>query len=136
MNFKRFIIVMALLAVVALSLGCTSNTAPQDKSMDAANATADRILNSFNAGNYTDFSMNFSPAMLSAANESWFNTARSSLQSKYGMYVSRAPMPTGGTAQGYNIYSYDSHFEKGNFALQLTMNTTDVWRVEGIYFGQ
>ena len=101
--------------------------------MDAANATVDRILNSFNSGNYSEFSANFSSAMLSAVNETRFNSIRSGIQSKYGKYVSRSS-PTGGTAQGYNIYIYPSHFEKGDLKLQLTMNTTNVWTVEGLYF--
>jgi hypothetical protein len=134
MRFKSFIIIIMLVAVVALTLGCTSSSNTSGTAMNAANATADRILNSFNTGNYADFSANLSPTMLSAANASWFNTTRAALQSKYGNYLSRAPVPTAGAEQGYNIYLYNSNFEKGNFTLQLTMNTTNVWRVEGIFF--
>lgn len=133
-NTKNFIFVLALITIVAFFLGCVSNTSTKGSSMDAANVTVDRILNSFNTGNYTEFSANFSSAMISAMNETSFNTLRSGIQSKYGKYISRSPMPTGGTAKGYNIYIYVSHFEKGNVNLQLTMNTTDIWRVEGLFF--
>lgn len=133
-NIKSFIIILALISAVTFFLGCASNTATHGPSMDAANVTIDRILDSFNTGNYTEFSANFSSAMISGLNETSFNTLRSGIQSKYGKYVSRSPIPTGGTVQGYNIYLYACHFEKSDVNLQLTMNTTDVWRVEGLYF--
>lgn len=141
-NTKNFIFVLALITIVAFFMGCVSNTSTKESSMDAAkgssmdaaNVTVDRILNSFNTGNYTEFSANFSSAMISAMNETSFNTLRSGIQSKYGKYISRSLMPTGGTAKGYNIYIYASHFDKGNVNLQLTMNTTDIWKVEGLFF--
>jgi hypothetical protein len=135
MYFKSFIIVTLLLTVVAMTLGCTSSsTTTSGAAMNAANVTADRILNSFNTGNYNEFSTNFSPAMMAAMNQSQFNATWDSIQLKYGNYQSRDPVPTAGVVQGYNVYMYKSYFEKGNFTLQLTMNTTNVWQVEGMFF--
>jgi hypothetical protein len=135
MHFKSLIIVAVLVAVVAMTLGCTSSsTNTSGTAMNAANVTADRILNSFNTVNYNEFSANFSPTMLAATNQSWFNATQNSIQAKYGNYQSRDPVPTAGVVQGYNVYMYKSYFEKGNFTLQITMNTTNVWQVEGIFF--
>lgn len=134
--------VAAILAVAAFSLSSTYNNASQGTSINAAsaeanaaaNATADRVLNSLDTDNYTEFLVNSSPAVLSAMNENLFDTVRNDIRSKYGSYVSRDPLPTLVTGQGNNKYLYNSHFENGDLTLVLSMNTTNVWRVEGIGF--
>lgn len=135
MSLKELIVVISIVAVAALFLGCTSSTpnTTNGAAMDAANATADRVLNSFNMGSYSDFSANFSPAMISVMNQSQFNEFRNAIQSQYGNYTSRVPVPTTTAAQGDNVYVYKSNFEKGNITLTLAMNTTNVWSVDGLY---
>jgi hypothetical protein len=135
MSLKDLIVVISIVALVALFLGCTSSTSNNTNgaAMNAANVTADKILNSLNTGNYNEFSGNFSTAMSSVMNQSQFSDYRNDFQSEYGNYTSRAPVPTTTVAQGDNVYLYKSSFEKGNITLELAMNITDVWRVDGLY---
>ncbi|HEY3422774.1 MAG TPA: hypothetical protein VGK13_06405, partial [Methanocellaceae archaeon] len=61
-----------MLIGMLLVSGCTQNATPSQESISAANVTADRVLQSFNDGNYANFSMNFSSPMLQGINQSRF----------------------------------------------------------------
>jgi len=125
--------ILVLFAAVALS-GCTG-AGPSQSSTDAANVTADRILTSFNSGNYSSFSTNFSSAMQSGANASWFADTRASMLSQFGKFVSRSPaLPQVTSSQGYNVYVYNAQFENGTLTIQVVMNQTNAYTVEGLSF--
>ncbi len=102
--------------------------------MDAANVTADRMLNAINTGDYAEFTQNFSSTMKSAVNENRFNEIKSNTTNAYGKYVSRAPVPTATSVQGYNVFLYDCQFEKSKVTVQFTMSPSDVWTVEGFFY--
>jgi hypothetical protein len=123
-----FICVFIAVCGCALNPGVSSPAA-----IDAANVTADRILNSINSGNYSDYSMNFSEIMMAQVNESQFNYTRSVVQDTFGNYVSRSG-PVTSVVQGYNVFVYNCTFTKGYVNFQLTMNLTDPYRVEGVFF--
>ncbi len=132
MSLKWFSFIV--LCAALMLCGCVSSGAPSQDAMDAANVTADRMFSSFNTGDYAAFSLNFSDAMRSGINESGFHAICGSLSEEYGRYLSRSPSPRAGTVQGYNVFLYDCQFERGNLTIQLTMNASDVWRVEGLFF--
>jgi hypothetical protein len=134
MRHDRYIIIAALVAVILVSMGCVSAGKPSQQAMDAANVTADRMLNAINAGDYEGFTQNFSSTMRSAVGENRFNEIKSNMTDAYGKYVSRAPIPTTTTVQGYNVFLYDCQFEKSKVTVQLAMNPSDVWAVEGFYY--
>jgi hypothetical protein len=125
---------MALAAIIVVSAGCISAGKPSQQAMDAANVTADRMLNAINIGDYTQFTQNFSSTMKSAVDENRFNEIHRNMTGAYGKYVSRAPVPTATTVQGYNVFLYDCRFEKSNVTVQFTMNPSDVWTVEGFFY--
>jgi hypothetical protein len=126
--------VMALVSIILISAGCVGGSAPQKPAMDAANATVDRMLDAVNAGDYAAFTQNFSAPMKSAVDQGRFNAIVANMTETKGKYVSRAPVPTAATQQGYNIFIYDCQFENGKWAVQLTMNASDAWAVEGFYY--
>ncbi len=132
MRCDRFIIIAAL-AVIVTASGCVAGTPPQE-AMDAANVTADRMLAALNESDYAAFTLNFSSTMKSAVDEKKFNEIKNDMDNKFGQFVSRAPVPAGGSTGGYNIFVYDCQFEKGNAAVQFTMNQSDVWTVEGFFY--
>src|SRR5271157_1178726 len=135
MHINRLSFAMAVLvltAAVALS-GCTGGS-PSQSSTDAANAAADRILTSFNSGNYSSFSTNFSAAMLSSANESWFTGTRTGMLSQYGKYVSRSSDPQTTVSLGDNIFVYSCQFEQVKLNLKLMLNASDLRTVDGVLF--
>lgn len=130
--------VFALLLIVTLAAagaGCTSQTVqpPQD-AMDAANATADQMFPALNSGEYIVFTQNFSPTMKSAMNESYFNKMIGQMAGQYGRYISRSPVPQASVVGNYNVFVYQCQFEKTKLNVQLTMNKTDVWKVEGFFY--
>ncbi len=130
--------VFALLLIVTLAAagaGCVSQTVqpPQD-AMDAANATADRMFPALNSGEYIVFSQNLSAPMKAAMNESYFNKMIGQMSGQYGRYVSRSPTPQASVVGDYNIFVYQCQFEKTKLNVQLTMNKTDVWKVEGFFY--
>ena len=130
--------IFALLLIVALAAaitGCASPAAlpPQD-AMDAANVTADTMFPALNSGDYGIFSQNFSPAMNAAMNESSFNELLGTLAGKYGKYKSRSASPSAAVVGDYNVFVYTCQFEKSQVNLQLTMNKTNVTRVEGFFY--
>lgn len=130
--------VFALLIIVTLvfvAMGCASPAPqpPQD-AMDAANATADRMFPELNNAEYIVFSQNFSAPMKAAMNESRYNQEMGKISGQYGRYVSRSSAPSAAVVGDYNVFVYQCKFEKGGLNLQLTMNKTDVWKVEGFYY--
>ena len=131
MRYINLLLVVVLAAVVC---GCASGEKPSQPAMDAANVTADRMFNALNTGDFVAFSENFSPAMTSAVNQTEFNIIAGKLSGQYGKYVSRSPVPSASVTQGYNVFLYDCQFEKGKLTLQLTMNSSNVTRVEGFFY--
>lgn len=130
--------VFALLIIVMLAAagaGCASQTVqpPQD-AMDAANATADKMFPTLNSGEYIVFSQNFSAPMKAAMNESYFNKMIGQMSGQYGRYISRSPTPQASVVGDYNVFVYPCQFEKTKLNVQLTMNKTDVWKVEGFFY--
>ena len=134
MRHDRYLTIAALAAVIMISMGCIAGGKPSQQAMDAANVTADRMLNAINAGDYAQFTQNFSSTIKSAVDENRFNVIKSNMTGAYGKYVSRAPVPTATSVQGYNVFLYDCQFEKSNVTVQFTMNPSDVWAVEGFFY--
>jgi len=122
-------------ALIVAIAGCTSPAAlpPQD-AMGAANATADSMFPALNSGEYVVFSQNFSPPMKAAMNESSFNKMIGTVAGQYGKYESRSATPSASVVGDYNVFVYQCQFEKAKLNLQLTMNKTDVYRVEGFFY--
>jgi hypothetical protein len=130
--------VFALLLIVMLAVagtGCTSQTVqPPQNAMDAANATADTMFPALNSGEYAVFSQNLSATMKSAMNESYFNKMIGQMSGQYGRYISRSAVPQASVVGDYNVFVYPCQFEKTKLNVQLTMNKTDVWKVEGFFY--
>ncbi len=133
MRYDRFIIIAAL-AVIMVSAGCVSLETPPQGAMDAANVTADRMLNAVNDDDYAAFTRNFSSTMKSAVDQDRFNQIKSNMTELFGKYVSRAPAPAAASAGGYNVFIYNCQFEKRNATVQFTMNQSDIWTVEGFFY--
>lgn len=134
MQYKSLCGIFILALLVALASGCISGGKPSQEAMDAANSSADRILTSFNSGSYADFSNNYSAPMLAALNESAYNGLRQTILAKYGNYTSRSSEPQVTMKPGYNVFVYDCKFEKNRLSLTVTMNATDIYKVEGLWY--
>jgi hypothetical protein len=133
-EINNYIVILIFTCMFIAVCGCTQNPGVSSPAaIDAANVTADRILNSINSGNYSDYSKNFSDTMMAQVNESQFNYTRSVVQDTFGNYVSRSG-PVTSVIQGYNVFVYNCTFTKGYVKFQLTMNITDPSRVEGVFF--
>lgn len=133
---KRLLITgTAGLAVVlcALFSGCIFNQPPSQQATDAANTSAEALFQSFNTGDYNQFSANMSLPMKKSFNESSFMGIRDQVRSKYGNYVSKSA-PQGSVIQGYDNFVYDCAFEKGALKIRLVTNTTEPGTVEGLWF--
>jgi len=111
-----------------------SSGKPSQQALDVANASVDRILAALNNGSYADFSANFSPTMLSAVDESKFNSTRSGMLSQYGKYVSRSSDPQTTVSLGDNIFVYSCQFEQVKLNLKLMLNASDLRTVDGVLF--
>jgi hypothetical protein len=130
----NYIVIGMFICVFIAVCGCASNsTVSSPAAIDAANAAADRVLSSINSGSYSEYSMNFSDAMIAQVNESQFNYTRSAVQDMFGNYVSRSG-PTSSVIQGYDVFIYNCTFTKGYVNFQLTMNINDPYKVEGVFF--
>ena len=121
------------IALCLLTSGCIFNETPPTEATYAANKTAERVFQSFNTGDYSQFSMNFSDRLKSGINESSFSGMRNQILDKYGNYTSKAA-PQGSVIQGYNNFVYDCSFEKGTMKIRLVMNTTNPSLVDGLWF--
>ncbi|WP_424358453.1 DUF3887 domain-containing protein [Methanocella sp. MCL-LM] len=126
---------MSILAIILILIisGCIFNQAPPQEAFDAANATAETLFQSFNTGDYGQFSANMNPLLKRGINESSFADMRSQIQSKYGNYTSK-PAPQGSVINGYNNFFYDARFEKGTLKIRLVMNSTELSTVDGLWF--
>ena len=127
-GFSSLAVVLCL-----LTSGCIFNGTPSTEATDAANKTAESIFQSFNTGDYGQFSLNMSDRLKSGINESSFSGIRGQIQDKYGNYTSKAA-PQGSVIQGYNNFVYDCSFEKGTLKIRLVMNTTSPSLVDGLWF--
>ena len=132
-RFLPFGIIGLVVAICALLSGCIFNETPPPEATIAANETAETIFQSFNTGDYTQFSMNMSDKLKSGINESSFSAIRSQVRDKYGNYTSKSA-PQGSVIQGYNNFVYDCRFEKGTLKIRLVMNTTKPSVVGGLWF--
>lgn len=128
-----YVIISLIVALCLLTSGCIFNETPTREATVAANETAETIFQSFNTGDYGQFSMNLSDRLKSGINESSFSGMREQIQTKYGNYTSKAA-PQSSVIQGYNNFVYDCHFEKGTLKIRLVMNTTEPRIVDGLWF--
>ncbi len=134
MRYNIFALLLILMLAVA-GAGCaTQSVQPPQDAMNAANVTADQMFPALNSGEYVVFTQNFSPVMKAAVNESYFNKMIGQMSSQYGRYVSRSPTPQASVVGDYNVFVYQCQFEKTKLNVQLTMNKTDVWKVEGFFY--
>lgn len=131
-NVYALLLIVALVAAIA---GCaTQAPQPPQDAMNAANSTADSMFPALNSGEYIVFSQNFSPAMKAAFNESSFNQMIGAMAGQYGKYKSRSAVPSAAVVGDYNVFVYQCEFEKTKLNLQLTMNKTNVYQVEGFFY--
>lgn len=128
-----YILIAAMLTGILLVSGCTQSATPSQDAISAANLTADRVLQSLNDGNYTNFSTNFSDVMLHGINQSRFDGLRNDISTKYGKYVSRSSTQNL-VVGGDNVFIYDCQFEKGRLQFQFSINSTDRSTVTGLYY--
>lgn len=133
MSSSKLSLILPGIVLCAIVSGCVFNTPPPQSAMGAANATAESIFQSFNTGDYGQFSQNMSVTLKSGLNESSFSTMRGQINDKYGSYVSKSA-PQASTVQGYNNFIYDCRFEKGSLKIRLVMNSTDEAIVQGLWF--
>ena len=131
-NILAAFIVIMLLVVLC---GCTSGAKPSADATSAANTAAERILQSFNTGNYTDFSTNFSAGANAGINQSVFSDVKNSLTSQYGSYQSMSGPQFLANTSGDNDFAYKTKFEKGNLTFVLAMNVTNIYQVDGVHYG-
>ncbi len=131
MDSRSFVIIAVLVA--ALTLGCTA-AKPSQQATDSANVAFDRIMQSINTGSFSDYETNFSDPMLSASNESNFDSLRANIADQFGNYQSRSPDPQTSVSGGYNIFLYDCQFEKGRHSVRLVMDPTNTTLVQGLWF--
>jgi hypothetical protein len=124
--------IIGLIALMVAASGCAAGGKPSDTATAAGNVAADRIFQSLNSGNYTDFSTNLSYQMNQGVNESWFNDFRSGIRDKYGNYTSRSE-PQATNVGAYNNFVYDTKFEKGSITFTISMDATDPYKVSGIH---
>jgi len=115
--------------------GCiTTNTLPPSReAMDAANATAEGIFQSFNSGDYGQFSANLSAEMKAGINESNFQGMREQIRAKYGGYRSKS-VPEASVAQGYNNFIYNCNFDGGTLKIRLVMSPANASIIDGLWF--
>lgn len=126
------------IAILAITLcltfsGCIFNQPASQEATDAANASAETLFRSFNTGDYSQFSANFSAPMKKGINESSFSDMRSQILDKYGNYTSKS-LAQGMIVQGYPNFIYDCTFEKGTLKVRLVMNGTEFSTVDGLWF--
>ena len=127
------IITSFIVASIVLTSGCILGSAPSADASNAANTTADNMFQSFNTGNYPQFSANFSDAMARGINETAFVDMRNQIRSRYGTYASKT-MTQAYNSQGYNSFVYNCTFERGTLTIRIVMNTGNPWTVEGLWF--
>lgn len=128
-----FLTLVLSIVVFVLVGGCTQTATPPQAAIDAANATADRVLQSINTGSYSDFSKDFSAPMLQGINESRFNSLRDDIMGNQGKYVSKSLMQSL-VINGDNVFIYACQFEKGRLQFQFSINVTDMSTVDGLYY--
>lgn len=135
MRKSSLIAIIAVALAGALAAGCVAQSSPPpQEAMDAANATADVMFPALNSAEYVVFSQNFSDTMRAALNESGFNQMVGKIAGQYGRYESRAPAPSAAIVGDYAVFVYECQFEKSKLNLQITMNRTDPYRVEGFFY--
>lgn len=126
----------------ALPVSINPSTTPQanalpQASMDAANATADRMLHAYNEGDLNAFTQNFSSDIQIVQSESSFKEFFiDPWQDKVGQYTHRdALLLEGGDGQDQD-YQIDfiAHFSNEAsddiIELRLWMNTKNIWTVD------
>jgi hypothetical protein len=121
------------IALCVLFSGCVFNPPASREAADAATATAETLFQSFNTGDYGQFSANFSAPMKAGINESGFLDMRAEIQDKYGNYTSKT-LAQAAVVQGYPSFIYDCTFVKGVLKIRLVMNATDLYVVNGLWF--
>ena len=133
---NRFVLVgmtVLTVALCALLSGCIFNQAPPQEAFDAADPTAEAVFQSFNTGDYGQFSAYLTDPMKKGVNESSFMDIRSQIHDKYGNYTSK-PAPQGSVINGYNNFFYDAQFDKGTLRVRLVMNPDNQSLVDGLWF--
>ena len=130
LSIKYLGILGLILAMVVLA-GCTA-AKPSGDATNAANAAADRIFDSFNTGNYSEFITNCSVPVQEGINQSQFNALRNNIVGQLGKYQSRSD-PSASVVGIYNNFAYTCQFENGTQQFTITMNSTDIYTVEGLH---
>ena len=126
-------LVTVCMAFCMVTCGCVSSGPPPHEAIDSANATAEGLFQSFNSGDYGQFSANLSDGMRAGINESSFQRMRDQIRAAHGDYRSKSA-PETSIIQGYNNFIYNCDFERGTLKIRLVMSPVNTSIVEGLWF--
>ena len=144
-SFKRGIIVLITIGVIALTAalatGCSSapkavvlDGADKDAVLAFSEPAADNLLTGLNAGDYVSFSRDFDDAMLKAIDEKGFANLQSSIMPKIGKYLSRTVTSVEEVGEFYRL-TYRGNFElDANVKVLLTFEKAEPHKVGGLFF--
>jgi hypothetical protein len=133
MKNKTPTVLLTIVFLVALLLSGCGPAKPAALTNDQVVALMDNILASVNAGDYTAFSRDFSPAMKTAIPATQFTDLKGMLQNVSGKYVSCATTPELSNGQGYAVYRLSCKFELEPVIVTVTIKTGGT-QVEGLFF--
>lgn len=130
MKGKLSLLAVALLAAAFLLTGCQAKPAALSDA-EVVQVTG-RVLTAIDQNDYTAFTRDFSPTMLSAFPEAQFTELRVLLHETSGNYVACGE-PSLSNRQGYAVYRLICTFEKEEVAVTIVF-AVDGRQVEGLFF--
>jgi len=128
---KRHPVITVLISAALLLAGCQA-ARPAALSNEQVAQVADNILKAIDAGNYQDFTRDFSDHMKSVFSEAQFDQIRYTLQSTSGGFVSRSAMKLSNNS-GYATYQITCKYEREEVTVTVVFKIGGV-RVEGLFF--
>ncbi len=138
MVFKKeviFVLLAVIILVIFLS-GCSKSSEDVEKQkgidLEQADFIANKMLKSFNNGNYEDFSSSFSVDMRRAMSYAAFNDLRILVLNSSGAYVSKSE-PNAASASGFVSYTYNCSFGKENVMFTISFKSGEN-KVDGVGF--
>jgi hypothetical protein len=127
----KLIPMTALILTLLVTSGCSAPQPAALTDQQLAEVT-ENVLKAIDAGNYQDFTRDFSPQMLSAFPQAQFDSLGGLLQKACGSYVSLGS-PSLTNNQGYAVYRIPTKYTSETVYVTITF-LVGGQKVEGLFF--
>lgn len=123
---------LKLIAIAAISLLLIAGCSQKETAESAADKKAESMLQALNAGNYEEFSRDFSENMKQKLDAEYFIRLHNFIKEQSGEYIAKN-RAFSKEEQGFMVFGYDCRFAKEDVLMTISLSS-DLTKVEGVFF--